>query len=193
MADKHGQRVGVIGAGIAGLASAKVLRHDGFDVTVYEKEPTIGGVWAASRTYPGLRANNPRETYAFTDFPYPETADEFPTAEQIRSYLESYVDRFGIRPLLRLSTEVVSVSRTPSGNGADPRFRVTVRPTGGFGATETSNFDFVVVCNGVFCAPHVPEGVLPETAPDARLGPLGYFSQEHIMIRHTFSDWSVAV
>ena len=46
----------VIGAGLSGLVTAKVLKHDGFDVTVFEKAPTIGGVWAPSRAYPGLRA-----------------------------------------------------------------------------------------------------------------------------------------
>ena len=33
----------VVGAGIAGLVTAKVLRDDGFEVAVFEKEPTIGG------------------------------------------------------------------------------------------------------------------------------------------------------
>jgi len=69
-------RVCVIEAGIAGLATAKVLYEDGFAVTVFEKEPAIGGVWSALRTYPDLRANNPRETYAFSDHPYSKTADD---------------------------------------------------------------------------------------------------------------------
>src|SRR5215204_3492975 len=85
-----GPRVCVIGAGIAGLVTAKVLRDDGFDVRVFERLPTIGGVWAPSRTYPGLRANNSRESYAFCDFEYPGTADDFPTAEQVREYLNAY-------------------------------------------------------------------------------------------------------
>src|SRR5215207_6904242 len=112
-----GPRVCVIGAGIAGLVTAKVLRDDGFDVLVFERLPTIGGVWAPSRTYPGLRANNPRETYAFSDFEYPGTADDFPTAEQVRAYLDGYVVHFGLRPLLRLATEVRTVSRTPGRAG----------------------------------------------------------------------------
>lgn len=52
--------VGIIGAGVAGLVSAKVLKRDGFDVTVFEKESTIGGVWAESRAFPGLRSINRR-------------------------------------------------------------------------------------------------------------------------------------
>src|SRR5215204_7410211 len=106
-----GPRVCVIGAGIAGLVTAKVLRQDGFDVSVFEKLPSIGGVWASARTYPGLRTNSTRDTYAFSDFPYPDTADEYPTAAQVRQYLDDYVEHFGLRPLLRLGTEVRTVSR----------------------------------------------------------------------------------
>jgi thioredoxin reductase len=143
-------RVCIVGAGIAGLVTAKVLKQAGFDIVVFEKARELGGVWAASRTYPGLRANNSRESYAFSDCPYPDTADEFPTAEQIRAYLNGYTDRFGLRSLIRLSTEVVYVTRA-----AAQRYQVLVRPRGG---DQTAvEFDFVVVCNGVFSEPHVPQ------------------------------------
>jgi dimethylaniline monooxygenase (N-oxide forming) len=146
----------IVGGGIAGLVTAKVLQHDGFAVTVFEKGPTIGGVWAPARTYPGLRANNPRETYAFSDFPYPDHVDDFPTAQQIRDYLEAYVDAFTLRPLLRLGTEVVSVNYRPNTRPAQPRFRVTVRSTDEPAAAETLLFDFLAVCNGVFSTPYLP-------------------------------------
>jgi len=60
MKGERGDRVGVIGAGIAGLVTAKVLRDDGFDMIVFEKESVIGGVWAESRTYLGLRRRRMR-------------------------------------------------------------------------------------------------------------------------------------
>lgn len=141
------KRVVVIGAGIAGLVTAKVLRDDGFDVTAFDKEPTIGGVWAESRTYPGLRTNNSRDTYAFSDHPYDRSADLFPTADEVRRYLASYVARFGLAPLIRLSTEVVKVSRHGVG------FEVVVQ-----GPEPASvQCDFVVICAGTFSEPHVPE------------------------------------
>ena len=147
MKDKRGGRVGVIGAGIAGLVTAKVLREDGFDVIVFEKEPAIGGVWIESRTYPGLRTNNSRDTYAFSDHPYDRSCDVFPTAEQVRTYLASYVARFGLAPLIRLSTEVVRVS------GRGDQFAVeTCGPMG----LSTVLCDFVVVCAGTFSEPYVP-------------------------------------
>lgn len=148
----------MVGAGLSGLVTAKVLQRDGFDVTVFEKEPTIGGVWAPHRTYVGLCVQNPREHYAFSDFPYPETCDEFPTAGQAFEYLKSYAEHFGLEPHLRLSTEVLSVAhRAADDGGSHPGFRVTVQPTDGPGKEETHAFDFVVVCNGVFSQPYRPE------------------------------------
>lgn len=148
----------IIGAGVSGLVTAKVLQRDGFDVTIFEKEATIGGVWAPSRAYAGLRTNNPQKAYAFSDLPYPETSDEFPTAGQVFDYLKSYVEHFGLEPSLRRSTEVLSVARrTTDDNRSHPGFDVTVRPVEGPADAETHAFDFVVVCNGVFSEPHVPQ------------------------------------
>lgn len=142
------KRVVIIGAGIAGLVTAKVLREDGFDVRVFEQEPEIGGVWAPSRTYPGLRANNSRNTYAYSDHPYDSAADMFPTAEQVRRYLASYADRFALTPLIELSTGVVRVMRSGAG------FEVAVHGPGG---PATVACDFVVVCAGTYSDPSLPE------------------------------------
>jgi dimethylaniline monooxygenase (N-oxide forming) len=123
------KRVCVVGAGITGLAAAKVFQDDGFDVVVFEKEARIGGVWASSRTYPGLRTNGPRESYAFSDLPYPQTADDFPTAEQVRQYLAMYVEHFGLGSLIRTSHEVASISCATVSTPLEPRFRVTIQRT----------------------------------------------------------------
>lgn len=150
-------RAGVIGGGVAGLVTAKVLREDGFDVTVFERDSTIGGVWSASRAYPGLCTNNPRETYAFSDFPHADTTDDFPAASQVRDYLEAYVDHFGLRPDLRLATEVVSVARRQRVNDrSHARFGVTARRLLEGAEEEHHDFDFVAVCNGVLSEPYIP-------------------------------------
>lgn len=35
----------VIGAGISGLATAKCLKDDGFDVAILERTNEVGGLW----------------------------------------------------------------------------------------------------------------------------------------------------
>lgn len=143
----------VIGAGIAGLVTGKTLAQDGFDVLIFERDTDLGGTWALSRTYPGLRANNSKHTYAFSDFQYPESADTFPYAEDVRDYLESYADSFDIRSLIRFNQEVCDVSQAPGDRG---RWAVTFRSTDSANEETTREFDFVVVCNGVFHVPSIP-------------------------------------
>ncbi len=139
--------VGVIGAGFAGLSTAKVLREFGFDVTVIDKEPEVGGVWAASRRYPGLTTQNVRSTYSLSDFPYPADYPEWPTGEQVQRYLESYVDHTGLREHLALGCLVRSAQRDPDTG----RWLLDVAGLG------TREFDFLVVCNGIYSDPFVPE------------------------------------
>lgn len=67
--------VAVIGAGVAGLSAAKILGGYGFEVTVYDKTPDVGGVWSRTRRYPGLTTQNSSDTYALSDFPMPSSRD----------------------------------------------------------------------------------------------------------------------
>src|SRR5476649_1716726 len=64
--------VGIIGAGISGLATAKAFASQGHAVTVLEKLDTLGGVWSPARRYPGLRIQISRKCYCLSDFPMPD-------------------------------------------------------------------------------------------------------------------------
>lgn len=145
--------IAIIGAGFAGLSTAKVLRTVGFDVTVYEKAPDVGGVWSATRRYPGVRTQNNKDTYALSDFPMPRGYPEWPSGEQVQAYLADYARHFGLEPFLRLGTEVVSAEPTADGTG----WTVTSRATGAaLDAPETRTYDHLVVANGIFSEPLIP-------------------------------------
>lgn len=146
-------RIGIVGAGLSGLVTAKTFLEEGFEVMVFETEDEVGGVWARSRRYPGLTTQNPRDTYAFSDFPMPAAYADFPTGEQVQAYFAAYADRFGVTPHLRLATRVDEVAPRPDGR---PGWRLRATPLTG-GAAEAHDFDWVVVCNGVFSAPHMPD------------------------------------
>ncbi len=153
-----GNQVAVIGGGVSGLVTAKVLRNDGFDVSIFEKASEIGGVWAESRAYPGLRTNSPSPLYTYSDFAHSEATDEFPTARQLRTYLNDYVDHFALREYLHLGTEIISVNRgQPDGAGHHPGFEARIRNVADGTEAQSQRFDFVAVCNGVLSDPYVPE------------------------------------
>ncbi|HEX8907467.1 MAG TPA: NAD(P)/FAD-dependent oxidoreductase [Longimicrobiaceae bacterium] len=146
------QRIGIVGAGLSGVVTARTFLEEGFDVTVFESEDEVGGVWARSRRYPGLTTQNPRDTYAFSDFPMPKSYPDWPAGEQVQAYLAAYADRFGVTPHLRLRTRVTSAEPRADGHAG---WRLRVRDADG--RVETHDFDWLVVANGVFSVPFVPE------------------------------------
>ncbi|MDE8652021.1 flavin-containing monooxygenase [Novosphingobium album (ex Liu et al. 2023)] len=141
--------IAIIGAGIAGLCTARMLRDMGYDVSIFEKEPDLGGVWSSSRRYPGLTTQNPRETYAFSDWPMPEDYPEWPSGAQMQAYLQSYADHFGITPHIRFSSPVRQAEPLPDGSG----WTLTVAGPDG---AESRRCDWLIACNGIFSIPALP-------------------------------------
>ena len=64
------QHVGIIGAGVAGLATAKILQAEGLDCTIFERAERLGGVWAGGYSNFGVQVQ--KELYQFPDWPLPE-------------------------------------------------------------------------------------------------------------------------
>jgi len=126
--------------------------QDGFDVTVIERDFDLGGTWAPSRSYPGLRTNNSKNTYEFSDFAYPDTVDTFPQADEVRTYLESYAQNFGVTPRIRFNEEVVEVARSSE----SARLMLTLRPANRGDGESKLQCDFLAVCNGALHKPAIP-------------------------------------
>ena len=137
-------RVGIVGAGVAGLTTAKVLKQAGHEVIVYDKAPDVGGVWSRTRRYPGLTTQSPKAQYSLSDFPMPRDYPEWPSGAQVQAYLAAYATHFGLDDALRLSTEVTSAVPAPDGG-----WTVTAGGT-------AEGVDKLVVANGIFCEPAVP-------------------------------------
>lgn len=133
------KRVAIIGAGISGLAHADVLERCGFSVTLFERAPRLGGVWAAA--YPAVSLQNTWWGYHLSSFPWPFVPDEHPTGAQILQYLEALVEarKFDVR----LSHEVAAARETSEGG-----WTVVVRSPEG---EETERFDYLVVSVGQYC------------------------------------------
>ncbi|MDQ2626552.1 MAG: NAD(P)/FAD-dependent oxidoreductase [Actinomycetota bacterium] len=139
-------RVIVIGAGIAGITTAYVLRERGFtDITVLEKGSDVGGVWHWNR-YPGLRCDVPSQIYQFGFAPKPDWRHAWATGTAIQRYHRDVVDRLGLAPLIRLDTEVIAARW-------DERRHWTLTTAAG----EQLVADFVICATGVLHHPFTPE------------------------------------
>lgn len=104
----HGEhvRVAVVGSGFGGLGAAVRLRREGItDFVVLERADSVGGTWR-DNSYPGCACDVPSHLYSFSFAPNPRWPRTFSGQPHIRAYLEQVADTFGLRPHLRLGTEV---------------------------------------------------------------------------------------
>ena len=143
-------KIGIIGAGVAGLTTAKVLTQAGHEVEIFDKAPTSAACGAGPGAIPGLTTQSPKAQYSFSDFQMPKDFPEWPTGAQVQEYLASYAATKGLDPLLRLSTTV-----TRGDSVAEGGWQVDLEPEGAEPRRE--RFDRLVVANGVFCEPAMPD------------------------------------
>lgn len=140
-------RVVVIGAGVAGITTAYVLREQGFrDIAVLEKGADVGGVWYWNR-YPGLACDVPSQIYQFGFAPKPDWSRIWASGSEIQQYHRDVVDRLGLAPLIRLNTEVTEA------RWDEHRTEWTVSTAGG----EDYRADFLICATGVLHHPFVPD------------------------------------
>jgi dimethylaniline monooxygenase (N-oxide forming) len=146
----------VIGAGGCGLAAAKALHDRGLAFDCFERGSAVGGLWrydndnGLSAIYKSLQINTSRDMTSFADFPMPADYPHFPRHEQIRDYLERYVDRFSFRHRIRFGTTVEHVTPEPEGT-----FAVSIRSRAG--ESETRRYRHVLVASGHHWLPRRPE------------------------------------
>ncbi|MBE1551225.1 cation diffusion facilitator CzcD-associated flavoprotein CzcO [Mycobacterium sp. OAS707] len=100
--------VAVVGGGIGGIAAATMLKRDGYEnVTVFEKNPGLGGVWHAN-TYPGAACDVPSHFYEFSFAMNPDWSRRYAPQPEIKAYLERVVREQGVEPMFRFNSEVRS-------------------------------------------------------------------------------------
>ncbi|XP_022967273.1 probable indole-3-pyruvate monooxygenase YUCCA8 [Cucurbita maxima] len=87
----------IVGAGPAGLATAACLREQGVPFVVIERADCIASLWQ-KRTYDRLRLHLPKQFCQLPRLPFPQEFPEYPSKKQFIQYLESYTQKFEIKP-----------------------------------------------------------------------------------------------
>ena len=100
----------IVGSGFAGLGLGARLRQAGVhDFEILERGADVGGTWRDNQ-YPGAACDVESHLYSFSFAQNPGWTRQFAPQREILDYLRGCADRFGLRPHLRLSTEVRGAS-----------------------------------------------------------------------------------
>lgn len=144
--------VAIIGAGISGLTAGKALADYDIPYDCFETSDRIGGNWAFgnpnghSSAYRSLHIDTSKELLSFKDFPMPDSYPDFPHHSEIKTYLESYADAFGLKDRIRFGNGVERAERLDGGGWE-------LRTQDG----ETRRYDVLVVANGHHWDPRLPD------------------------------------
>ena len=140
----------VVGAGITGIYQLYRAREAGLSVVLLEAGGGVGGTWYWNR-YPGARFDSESYTYGYLFsrelFEEWEWREHFAAQPDVERYLNHVVDRFHLRPDIRLGAPVVSAGYDePSGT-----WLVATEDAARFRAR------FVVAATGVLSVPFFPD------------------------------------
>ena len=150
MTGQPGEKIAIIGAGVAGLCTARQLIAEGFDCILFERNSEIGGVWSDGYLNFGVQVQ--RELYEFPDWPLPEDTPNFTPGPIIQDYLQAYADHFEISPRIRFDTQVTHLARAEGSSG---RWEITTNQNN---SVDQEIFDRVVICIGLYSnLPNLPE------------------------------------
>jgi cyclohexanone monooxygenase len=140
-------KIGIIGAGPGGLALGILLSRAGFgDFTIFDREDDVGGTWRIN-TYPGLACDVKSHLYSYSFDLNPDWSRLWSAQPEILAYFQGCTDKHGLRPRLRLRTEIRSAHWDPNA-----RQWCLIAADG-----ERHHFDVVVSAVGLFTRPLYPE------------------------------------
>ena len=152
------RNVAVIGAGPSGLVASKELLQEGHNVTCFEREAGLGGVFRYDDegTRPSVwktcRLTSSILVTYFSDF-FPDWRTQEPyqhrhlTHQEYIDYLERYANAFDLLKRIRFNHAVTRAEWTETG------WSVTVQGPHG---PSTDVFDTLVICSGVHTEPYIP-------------------------------------
>ncbi|CAI2366935.1 unnamed protein product [Moneuplotes crassus] len=178
---KGAPKVAIIGAGVSGLISARHLK-DIAHIKVYESKHDIGGCWLyteeSERNHPDLDSNAyyklygnlhsslyhnlltniPKECMTWKDHYHHEDTPYIMPSETFLEYIREYVDKFELSQYIEFNRTVTSLRRVEETEENSHKFKIEHIHTNTKEESEVVEeyFDYVMVCNGHFTKPNIP-------------------------------------
>ena len=137
-------KVVVVGAGIAGLFIAEMLKRARIDFSVFESADDVGGTWR-DNTYPGLYVDVLSRQYEFPFRPNYDWSRKYAPGSEIQAYIKKVADDFGLRKFIRFKEKVVEA------RFADDRWHFTTA------GNETTSANVFIAATGFLREPLYPD------------------------------------
>ena len=134
--------VGIIGAGVSGLVTAKTLMAEGLECTLFERNGALGGVWADGYVNFGVQVQ--KELYEYPDWPLPQGTPDFTPGPLFQRYMEDYAAHFGVAPHIHLKSDVAAVRPREDGR---PGWTLLIKDKA---REREETFDLLVVSVGLY-------------------------------------------
>ena len=175
------KRIAVIGAGPVGLTTIKNLLERGHNVTGYEKQSSIGGLWNyqecngdeeyaalsidplvyTSGCYYSLIQNTSKIMSQFSDFPAADSLPEVLKHYQYLKYLQDYAKHFSLYDQIKFNCTITNLCLTPESAASARHVRqwevhYVYKGANGHEQNGMEIYDLVVVASGKFSCPKVP-------------------------------------
>lgn len=143
----------IIGAGPAGLASARALSKAGIDFRGFEQFEEVGGLWnidnPKSTVYESAHLISSKTKTQFSEFPMGDSVPDYPSHRQLRKYFTDFADSFGLTGKFQFNANVTRVE--PEGDG----WQLSWQAPDGLQTEE--HFDAVLLANGTLSEPNLPQ------------------------------------
>jgi cation diffusion facilitator CzcD-associated flavoprotein CzcO len=140
----------IVGAGITGIYQLYLALESGFSALLLEAGEGVGGTWYWNR-YPEARFDSESYTYAYIFskelFQEWDWQEHFSSQPEIERYLNYVVDKFDLRPHIRLGAKVTSAVYDECST------TWTVRASGG----PESRARVFIAATGVLSIPYFPD------------------------------------
>lgn len=130
----------IIGAGPSGLATARAFAEAGIAFDILERSGNVGGIWdmgdARTPMYESAHFISSRTQSAFDDFPMPAEYPDYPGWRQVRDYIRSFAERYGLKDAIEFGVDVQRVApagdawEVALGTGETRRYRGVICATG---------------------------------------------------------------
>lgn len=120
MNHQHTLDVVIVGAGPSGLILAKQFSQTSINFKVFERNSDVGGIWDInapnSPMYESAHFISSRTLSGFPGFPMPADFPDYPSHQQLHTYIRSFADTYQLRKHIQFDTAIKHAEQNESGD-----------------------------------------------------------------------------